>query len=501
MNYDFVKQAMSPISFSLRIDDAFYTSSIGVKAELFLVSDASSSATGLHWRWLARDRIGSVFARGEGTADLHPTEVKSLGTISLAAPQGDAAGLIFVEMRLETAEGKLITERIEIFGERDVAGPFAGLLRNRENQSEAEDESVTGKSNLAFVGNGARPATASSARPEPSYQAQGINDGKYGYENSWIGETPRSWFQIDLGKPHVIGRFVLGRDRSGRFDDRQVDYLKIETSLDGQKWEPVLETNALTSMVSFGRGKSLHIEVPPVKAEFVRATVDSSTATNGLMACVDEFEIYAPAKNSISTSQKVQWGKPAQPVRRTTLEVQTSKPSIINGQEVLELHVRNTGQMTALFCEPHPLLVYRTDLFIDNNNCFIPPGESRVITIRASDHPKDGLSLAETGWWLSCWNADDVEIKPSEDTILSIGRLDQMCREFFGYFDKDKVKTDQKIVCRGNRPNAAQLPTWLDDTSSVRFEFNCNKDRQPTRHACAFILPISRTPRKPWCKL
>ena len=42
--------------------------------------------------------------------------------------------------------------------------------------------------------------------------------------------------------------------------------------------------------------------------------------------------------------------------------------------------------MTALFCEPHPLIEYRTDLFIDNNHCFIPPGESRTITIRTARH-------------------------------------------------------------------------------------------------------------------
>ena len=42
------------------------------------------------------------------------------------------------------------------------------------------------------------------------------------------------------------------------------------------------------------------------------------------------------------------------PVRRTTLTVKAAPVRVDGDQEVLELHVRNTGSMTALFCEPHP---------------------------------------------------------------------------------------------------------------------------------------------------
>jgi hypothetical protein len=70
-----------------------------------------------------------------------------------------------------------------------------------------------------------------------------------------------------------------------------------------------------------------------------------------------------------------------------------------------------------------------------------------------------------------------VNIKPSDETILSVGRLDQMCREFLGYFDKSQVKTGRDIVCQGNRPEAARLPVWLDGTSAVRFEFTCGKSQ------------------------
>ncbi len=475
MNYDFLRQALAPISLSLRIDDAFYTASQGVKTELFLVSDAPQPASGLRWKWLARDRRGAVFAHNEGMADIAPLEVKSLGMLALIPSEKVSAGLVFVELRLEAADGKLLTERLQIFADRDTAGPFAGLLRNRDVDDQATYGSVRGKANLAFVGNGAKPATASSSRPEPQHQAKGLNDGKYGFENSWIGETPRSWFQIDLGKAAVIGRFVLGRDRTGRFEDRAVDYLKIEASLDGQKWQPVFETNGLATLVGFGRGKSLHVEVSPVNARLVRATVDALTATNGLLACVDEFEVYEPAKKPPNALPRVQWGKTAHPVRRTTLEVKPSTPRFVNGQEVLELVVRNTGPMTALFCEPHPLLVYRTDLFIENNNCFIPPGESRMITIRASDRPRDGLSLAQTGWRISTWNADDIVLEPGEQTVLAVGRRDEMCREFGGYFEPGKAEAEEEVVCAGNRPDPARLPYLLKGAGAARFEFKCTR--------------------------
>ena len=78
--------------------------------------------------------------------------------------------------------------------------------------------------------------------------------------------------------------------------------------------------------------------------------------------------------------------------------------------ETMEIHLKNTGKMTALFCEPHPLLEYRTEITILNNHAFVPSGETRSITLRASVKP--GLSLAQIGWRLSCWNADDILIQP-----------------------------------------------------------------------------------------
>ena len=298
MNYDFLKQALAPISLSLQFESCLYTPSTGIQAELFLVSDAPKEAAGLRAKWMARDREGTVFDHGQSTASIAPLEVKSLGMITLHPPAKGIGGPILVELRLEDSSGKLLVERVQIVGRADLPGPFAGLL-NRSSS--------------------------------------------------------------------------------------------------------------------------------------------------------------------------------ASPVRRTALRVIAAPVRIEGEQEVLDLRVKNTGIMTALFCEPHPLIVYRTDLFIDNNNCFIPPGESRVITIRASSHPESGLSLAQTGWTISTWNADDVTVASSAEVLLSVGRWDKMCREYLGYFDVNQVTNVGASVCTGNRPDAGTLPYRLSGTGTVRFEFKCTR--------------------------
>jgi len=487
INYDFVRQALVPISLSLRYDSVLYAASDGIKAVLFMVSDAPAAVTGLRWNWLARDQNGNVFTHGGGTAGIQPREVKSLTPLALQ-PVGDAAkGLVFVEMRLEDHSGKLLTERVQIFG--PAIGRFAGLLKNEAKLVHAPLELPDGPDNLAYVGNGAKPATASSCRPEPYHQPRGLNDGKYGNGNSWIGAEPRSSFQIDLGKPAQLGRFKLGRDRTGELSDRAADYLKIETSVDGRQWDPVFEQAGLSMLKGFGPEKTLVLQVIPVRAQFVKVAVEpSKSAPASEFACVDEFEVYAPANTQpvalpCVAFENSGWADPAHAVRRTSLTVVAAPPGFEGDQEVCALTVKNTGPMTALFCEPHPLLVYRTDLFIDNNNCFIPPGESRVITIRAPRQSESGLSLAQTGWRVACWNADDLIVEPSAEVLLAVGRWDKLSREFKGYFDVSQVKDGAETVCTGTRPDTAGTPYRMAGASAVRFEFDCASAlaRRPSR--------------------
>lgn len=167
-------------------------------------------------------------------------------------------------------------------------------------------------------------------------------------------------------------------------------------------------------------------------------------------------------------------GKGPAPVSRTTLAVTAAPVRVAGEQEALDLTVTNNGTMTALFCEPHPLLVYRTDLFIDNNHCFIPPGESRVITIRAARQPECGLSLAQTGWTLSTWNADELTVAPSSDVVLAVGRWDRMSREYAGYFNVKQVANRGETASTGSRPDAGKLPYRLASGDTAKFEFSPN---------------------------
>ena len=443
MNYDFFKQAIAPIALTLKYDSLFYEPNAGVKTELFLVSDAPRLAENLHWKWLARDRRGQVFAHNEGTTLISPLEVKSLGTILLQPPPKTAFGPMFLELRLEDAADKLFTERLHVFGLTGVADPLRGLLDNQYADADDDVPNTTtpvdlpnGPDNLAFVGNGAKTATASSSRPEPRHQPPGLNDGRYGNNSSWIGAAPLSWFQIDLGKTAIVGRFKLGRDRTGGFSDRGTDYLKIEVSLDGQTWKTVVEQSAVASLPGYGGSKAMTVSITPVETRFVRATVNSKDPARGELACIDEFEVYAPLNPPPLATPRVDIlsGGPEirRPVYRTTLRVTPAPLRREGEQEVLELAVRNNGTMTALFCEPHPQLVYRTDLFIDNNNCYIPPGETRTFTIRAPYQSQCGLKLAQTGWRVSCWNADDAVVSPTSDVLLWAGRRDKTSKAFPG---------------------------------------------------------------------
>ena len=159
-------------------------------------------------------------------------------------------------------------------------------------------------------------------------------------------------------------------------------------------------------------------------------------------------------------------------------------PTRLEGeQEVLELTVKNTGPMTALFCEPHPLIEYRTDLFIDNNHCFIPPGESRTITIQPIRVAGEGqgmadLTLAQTGWRLSMLERRRRGDRTRPRTCCSpwVGAI-TMCRDFAGYFDSGKVAAD--TGCRSRNPSrcvARPLLARLANGGVTRWEFQLSKD-------------------------
>ncbi len=160
-------------------------------------------------------------------------------------------------------------------------------------------------------------------------------------------------------------------------------------------------------------------------------------------------------------------GRPA----RTSLQARVRSNHRDAENESLQIDLTNLGEMTAIFCQPHPLLAYRTDLDIDNNHASVPPGETRRIKISAPADAEESLSLAQTGWRISCWNADDVVIAPIEDVIFSIGRRDAMTREFLGYDDLSRLEQIAEVELAGLRPDPAGLPLLMTAALRLRFAF------------------------------
>ncbi|MFZ2527296.1 MAG: hypothetical protein WAX14_06525, partial [Rhodococcus sp. (in: high G+C Gram-positive bacteria)] len=113
-------------------------------------------------------------------------------------------------------------------------------------------------------------------------------------------------------------------------------------------------------------------------------------------------------------------------VRPTTLTVR----AVATDDGGLALQVTNNGAMTALFVEARPLIVYRSDLLIDNQYVCIPPGEMRTLNIKRSIHSTQALTLTQTGWRVVAWNAPEVIVAPDETVVLVVGRQDAMCQEF-----------------------------------------------------------------------
>ncbi|MCY4019305.1 MAG: beta galactosidase jelly roll domain-containing protein [Chloroflexi bacterium] len=322
MIYDFLKDALAPVSLSLRYASNVIDPAVGLDAELWLVSDAPEPCHDLRWRWLARDISGTVLAQDAGRASIQPLEALPLGAIKTGSL---ARGGLLVELQLTGRDGAILSERAHLFGSAEAPAPLAIFLPRV-----AEGDQALKRTNLRAV---------------------------------------------------------------------------------------------VLSHQSDGEGDSMQIEVS------------------------------------------------------------------------------NLGDMTALFCEPHPLLAYRTDINIDGNHACIAPGETRLMTISAPPDSWAGLSLLQTGWRLSCWNADDALIPPSDDVLFSIGRRDATTCGYPGYDDLSPIDDMPEIVLEGNRPDPAGLPLLMTSARGLRFGFNVVRgwDR-PARlrlhtadqdSACAPVLAVT----------
>jgi hypothetical protein len=93
---------------------------------------------------------------------------------------------------------------------------------------------------LTFQGNGsARPAVAKDTLPGYGgiHRASYVNDGLYGPGASWISNSAYSWIKIDLGKSTIINAVAFGRDRLGKFNDRDPGRFVIAVALSDNIYE------------------------------------------------------------------------------------------------------------------------------------------------------------------------------------------------------------------------------------------------------------------------
>ena len=137
MTYDFQKQALAPVSLSLKHASNLYDPSVGLDVELWLVSDAPVPMPDLRWQWLVRDASGRALAQDDGFASIDSIQAIDLGAIR-TGPLGEARqGILLVELRLVDDAGTLLAERLHLFGSEDATAPLAGLLPGSINDEGA----------------------------------------------------------------------------------------------------------------------------------------------------------------------------------------------------------------------------------------------------------------------------------------------------------------------------------------------------------------------------
>jgi uncharacterized membrane protein len=141
MNYYFVKEALAPVSLTLRYASNLYDPSKGPVVALWLTSDAPQPVQGVRWSWTARDRNGSVLGKDTGIASIGPGEARKLRDVVIPPRPATALGPIVVELHAADSRGHVLTDRVEVFGsDNSVSWPMYGLLH--DSGSNPDDSTI-----------------------------------------------------------------------------------------------------------------------------------------------------------------------------------------------------------------------------------------------------------------------------------------------------------------------------------------------------------------------
>lgn len=208
-------------------------------------------------------------------------------------------------------------------------------------------------------------------------------------------------------------------------------------------------------------------------------------AANRILA--ERVEIIGSHKSDSPLSGILPGATGEEAVRPTKLSVRAAATN----DGGLTLQVTNNGVMTALFVEARPLIVYRTDLLIDNQYVCIPPGEMRTLTIKRSLFSTQALALTQTGWRVVSWNAPEVIVAPDATVVLAIGRQDAMCQEF------DTRPKVTKSLVMGESPDPADIPYLVSENGS-ELELQFQASAEAAGHAARLtIYTADQAPESP----
>jgi hypothetical protein len=130
------------------------------------------------------------------------------------------------------------------------------------------------------------------------HEASNLNDGLYGPGASWISNSAYSWIKIDLGKSTTINTVAFGRDRLGKFNDRDPGRFVIAIALSDNAYEDGNSSNDYVEYIEVydseqvgfngvvSGPETIQAQFEPVAARFIKITfANAGTA-------IDEVEAF-----------------------------------------------------------------------------------------------------------------------------------------------------------------------------------------------------------------
>jgi len=226
---------------------------------------------------------------------------------------------------------------------------------------------------------GASPFVIDSLAGFPIHDYLHLNDGAYGNNNSWIGNSGSPGYAgIRLGGLFTVSSVAFGRDNTATYSDRTLGIYTLQytrvaspgtgTTVTGNPdtgWASVGTMNYQNAGTGlFANPSRRHRFVfTPVTATGIRLVVPNTGIGGG--TCVDELEVNPP-----NTTSDIAFG--AELVLTTTIV--PARPFTKSREEWMELHNRSTNDVS--------LTGWRLDGGIDlrfTNGPTIPPGGFLVV--------------------------------------------------------------------------------------------------------------------------